>query len=122
MPTDGKAVPRIKLRGEPEITIQSFYPWDRSAIRGHDLFPKLTTSVFNPWLIPSLEIIVDGPKPSRDETSGSDFQDLPSELAGVFAARSAIMSRVAASTACSHSAGENRVANSLRSPAKIMPR
>src|SRR5258708_2040399 len=34
MPTDGKAVPRIKLPGGPAMRIHILYPWDRSAIRG----------------------------------------------------------------------------------------
>src|SRR5262249_38170535 len=42
--------------------------------------------------------------------------------AGVLAARSAIISRVAASTARSHSAGENLPTNSWRSWAKMIPR
>jgi len=41
MPTDGKAVPRIKLPCGREITFHRSYPWDRSAIRGDIHFINL---------------------------------------------------------------------------------
>src|SRR5690349_4445973 len=42
MPTDGRAVPRIGLPSEAEISIQRLYSWDRSAIRGD--IPFVNTS------------------------------------------------------------------------------